>query len=55
MKAAQDSNHWQAAAWLLERKYPEEFAKRSAIVITDKMDKIANAITELGKDEDIEE
>ena len=26
-QAAQDPKHWQAAAWLLERQYPEEFAR----------------------------
>lgn len=32
MNAAGDKKHWTAAAWLLERKWPEEFAK------TDKID-----------------
>lgn len=26
-QAAQEPRHWQAAAWLLERQYPEEFAR----------------------------
>lgn len=33
MKAAQDST-WQAAAWLLERKYPEEFGRRDRVAIS---------------------
>ena len=32
MEASDDS--WQAAAWLLERKYPQEFAKAQRIMDT---------------------
>lgn len=30
----EDSNSWQASAWLLERSYPEHFAKRPDIQVT---------------------
>ena len=31
---------WQAAAWLLERKYPEEFGRREKIEISNKLDEL---------------
>ena len=44
MKAAQE-NTWQAAAWLLERKYPEEFGRRDrfSITVDDKIGKLMEA------------
>lgn len=29
--AAQEPKHWQAAAWLLERRYPESFGRREHV------------------------
>lgn len=30
-KASEDKKTWQAAAWLLERQYPDEFAQRQRV------------------------
>ena len=32
--ATQEARHWRASAWLLERKFPERYAKRDAGAIT---------------------
>lgn len=32
--AAKKEQHWRAAAWMLERRYPERYAKRSPGTIT---------------------
>ena len=37
-KAAISGKQWQAAAWLLERKFPEEFGKRDYVNIEGGMD-----------------
>ena len=31
MNAGKQSNHWQACAWLLERKYPDEFGRKERV------------------------
>lgn len=31
MNAGKQSNHWQACAWLLERKYPGEFGRKERV------------------------
>ena len=34
-EAAKDKKHWHAAAWLLERKHPDEFGRRNRVEIHD--------------------
>lgn len=34
------NKQWQAAAWLLERKYPEEFGRREKIEVSNKLDEL---------------
>jgi hypothetical protein len=38
---------WQAAAWLLERKYPGEFAMRQQIAVSDKLEQFIKAFDEI--------
>lgn len=40
-------NQWQAAAWLLERKYPAEFALRQQIAVSDKLEQFIKAFDEI--------
>lgn len=44
-KASESS--WQAAAWLLERKYPQEFALRQQIAVSDKLEQFIKAFDEI--------
>lgn len=34
IRAAEQQNDWKAAAWLLERRYAEDFAKRTSVELT---------------------
>lgn len=38
---------WQAAAWLLERKYPAEFSMRQQVAISDKLEQFVKAFDEI--------
>jgi hypothetical protein len=38
---------WQASAWLLERKFPQEFALRQQVALTDKLDAFVRAFDEI--------
>jgi hypothetical protein len=38
---------WVCSAWLLERKFPAEFAMRSHVAITNKLDEFVKAFDEL--------
>jgi hypothetical protein len=38
---------WVCSAWLLERKFPSEFAMRSHVAITNKLDEFVKAFDEL--------
>jgi len=40
-------NTWQAAAWLLERKYPGEFGRREHIHIDNKLDEVVKAFRDI--------
>ena len=42
--AAQKEQHWRAAAWALERRYPEKYARRGPQVIT--VDQIAQLLSQ---------
>ncbi len=39
--AAQDPKTWTAAAWLLERSFPQEFGRRTAVDVTVREDVVA--------------
>jgi hypothetical protein len=41
------AGQWQAAAWLLERKYPGEFAMRQQIAVSDKLEQFIKAFDEI--------
>jgi len=50
-KAARDERHWRAAAWVLERKCPEQYGRRKADTLTigqvkDLLEQFAQAIAE---------
>ena len=46
-KAAKKEQYWRAAAWALERVYPQRYARRGPDVIT--VDQIANVLAEFAK------
>lgn len=47
-----ESDTWQSAAWMLERRWPEEFAQRSKVDMTvDLQSEARKAAAEMGLDE----
>jgi len=44
-KAAADARNWRAAAWVLERAYPDKYGKRRAGAIT--LDQLTDALTQV--------
>ena len=45
-------SNWTASAWLLERKFPDEFGKRENVKIVDKLEEWIEAFDNIGKDKD---
>lgn len=57
IQAGKEKRHWQASAWLLERKYPKEYGKidRNAVMLTaddGELAEVAEMFQRLLKDED---
>lgn len=46
MKASQNGT-WQSSAWLLERKYPDEFGRREKIELTNKIDELIDSFNKI--------
>lgn len=44
---AADRGQWQAAAWILERKYPEEFSRRTRESIDRRQDDVPRVIDDV--------
>ena len=51
---AADNGVWQASAWLLERKYPEEYGRREKIEMNMKLDELVKVLGSVEADEETE-
>ena len=51
MKAAQ-SGEWRAAAWWLERRYPDDWGRRPRTVVADEENRLVNFVVQIGGDAD---